>query len=161
MATNELTEQPSRATGDWTDRLEQSLCITAMRSVNADRQRVFLALTVPEYIETWFSAPGALAGLTVVCRSDDFFSISYSCAESGPLRIFCSYKVCRRNKLLFTWKRDNASEESSSFVKIRLEGDFGRTGVYVTQVGLELSNRHWHQELWESSLDKMCNLLRS
>jgi hypothetical protein len=64
MATNELVTQPVRAIGDRLA-LEQSFCINATRSVNADRQRVFHALTVPEYIETWFSAPGALAGRTV------------------------------------------------------------------------------------------------
>jgi len=43
-------------------------------------------------------------------------------------------------------------------VKIRLEGDFGRTAVYVTHVGLELSDWQWHQEHWEASLEKMCKL---
>jgi uncharacterized protein YndB with AHSA1/START domain len=163
MATNELVEQSAHAIGDWIGRLalEQSCCIAALRSVNADRQRMFYALTVPEYIETWFSAPGILIGRTVVCRRDRFFSISYSCAESRPSRILCSYEVCRRNKLLFTWKHENASDGGSSLVKIRLEGDFGHTAVYVTHVGLERSDRQWHQELWESSLEKMCKLFRS
>src|SRR5258708_35397441 len=129
MATNKLVEQPARAIGNRTRHLalEQSFCITAMRSVNADRQRVFHALTVPEYVETWFSAPGALIGRTVVCRRDDFFSISYSCAESRQSTILCSYKVCRRSKLVFTWRHDSAFEGTSSLVKIRLEGEFGRT----------------------------------
>ena len=129
-----------------------------MRHVNADRQRVFHALTVPEYIETWFSAPEALIGRTVVCRRGDFFSISYSCAESEQLRILCSYKVCRRSKMLFTWRRDIALDRCSSLVKIRLEGDFGRTAVHVTHLGLEPSDWQWHQDLWESSLQKMCKL---
>ena len=131
MAANELVEQPVRAIGDRLT-LKQSFCINAMRSVSADRQRVFHALTVPEYIETWFSAPGALTGRTVVCRRDNFFSISYSCAESGMSRILCSYKVCRRIKLLFTWRHDTAFEKSSSLVKVRLEGEFGRTARRCT-----------------------------
>ena len=160
MATNEFLGQPVRAIGDRARRLppEQSFCITTMRRLNADRQRVFHALTVPEYIETWFSAPGALMGRTVVCRRDDFFSISYSSTESERFRIPCSYKVCRRSKLSFTWRRDSALERSSSLVKIRLEGDFGHTGVHVTHLGVEPLNRHWHQELWESSLERMCKL---
>jgi uncharacterized protein YndB with AHSA1/START domain len=129
-----------------------------MRSVNADRQRVFHALTIPEYIEIWFSAPGVLTGHTVVCRRDDFFSISYSCAESGQSRILCSYKVCRRSKLLFTWRHDIAFEGSPSLVKVRLEGEFGRTAVHVIHFGLGLSDRQWYQVLWESSLEKMCKL---
>lgn len=160
MGPNKSLAQLTRAIGHRTRFLpfEQSFCITAMRHVNADRQRVFHALTVPEYIETWFSAPGALIGRTAVCRKDDCFSISYFCAESEQLRILCSYRVCRRSKLLFTWRHDNALERSSSIVKIRLEGDFTRTAVYVTHAGLELSDRQWHQEIWELSLEKLCKL---
>jgi uncharacterized protein YndB with AHSA1/START domain len=160
MATNELVEQPAHAIGEQTRRLapETSFCIAAMRSVNADRQRVFHALTLPEYIETWFSAPGALIDRTVVSRWDEFFSISYSSARSEQSRILCSYRVCRRSKLLFTWRHDNALERRSSLVKIRMEGDFGRTAVHVTHLGLEPSDRQWHQDLWESSLEKMCKL---
>ena len=161
MATDELLEQPAYATGDQSCRLpfEQSFCITAMRSVHADRQRVFHALTLPEYIETWFSAPGVLIGRTAVYRSDDFFSISYSCAEGGQFKILCLYKVCRRSKLLFTWRHDSASKRSSSTVKIRMDGDFGSTTIQVTHLGLELSDRQWHQELWDASLEKIDKLL--
>jgi hypothetical protein len=87
MATNELVEQPARAIGDWTRRLApaQSFCITTMRSVNADRQGVFHALTIPKYIETWLSAPGALAGRTVVCRRDNFFPLAIPARRAdGP-----------------------------------------------------------------------------
>jgi uncharacterized protein YndB with AHSA1/START domain len=134
MATNELVAQPALAISDRT----RHLGITAMRSANADRLRVFHALTVPEYIK--------LIGCTAVCRREDFYTISYSRAESGPFRILCSYEVCRRNRLLFTWKHDNALEGTSSLVKIRLEGDFEHTAVYVTHVGLEPSHQQWHQE---------------
>jgi len=163
MATNEFVVQRARAISDRTRclALEQSVCITIMRNVNADRKRVFHALTIPEYIETWFSAPGALTGRTVVCRRDNFFSISYSCAESGQSRILCSYEVCRRSKLLFTWRLDNAFEGSSSLVKVRLEGEFGRTAVQVIHCGLGCSDRQWHQVLWESSLEKMGKLFGS
>ena len=159
MATNELVQQPAHAIGDRTRRLAlgQSFSITAMRSVNADR-RVFHALTVPEYIETWFSAPGARIGRTVACRRGNFFSLSYSCGESGQSRIVCSYKVCRRSKLLFMWRLDNAFVGSSSLVKVRLEVEFGRTAVQVIHYGLGCSDRQWHQVLWDSSLEKMGKL---
>jgi uncharacterized protein YndB with AHSA1/START domain len=160
MARDGLLEQPAYATGDQICRLpfERSFCVTAMRSVHADRQRVFHALTLPEYIETWFSAPGTLIGRTVVHRRDDFFSISYCCAESGQFKIHCSYKVCRRSKLLFTWRHDSAFKRSSSTVKIRMDGDFGSTIIQVTHLGLELSDRPWHQELWNASLEKIDKL---
>ena len=160
MGTNQFVSYPACVLDDPKHRLppEQRSCIFTMRSVSADRQRIFHALTVPEYIETWFSAPGILTNRTVVHRRDDLFSITYYCAEERQFRILCSYRVCRRSKLLFTWRHDNPSDKMSSLVKIRLEGDFGRTAVHVTHVGLELSDWRWHQELWEASLEKMCKL---
>jgi uncharacterized protein YndB with AHSA1/START domain len=138
--------------------LKPGFSIAVMRRVNADRQRVFHALTVPEYIETWFSVPGSLIGRTFVWRRDELVSISYSCRENEESRIVCSYRVCRKRKLLFTWRHSHALERAPSWVRIRLEGEFRRTAVHVTQFGLELSDRQWHQELWEASLEKMCKL---
>jgi|ERR1700739_1889674 len=114
MDTNKFVSHPACVLDDPIRRIspEQRLCILKMRSVNADRQRIFHALTVPEYIETWFSAPGALTNRTVVRRRDDFFSIAYSCAESEQFRILCLYRVCRRSKLLFTWRHDNPLDKS-------------------------------------------------
>jgi uncharacterized protein YndB with AHSA1/START domain len=129
-----------------------------MTSVKADRHRIYQALTVPEYIEAWFSAPGAIEGSTEVFAGTDFFSISYSCMQGQRLRILCSYKVCRRGKLFFTWEHNGLSEGAPSMVKIRLSGDFERTTVHVTHVGLALSDQQWHENLWESSLRKLGKL---
>jgi uncharacterized protein YndB with AHSA1/START domain len=129
-----------------------------MTSVKADRHRIYQALTVPEYIEAWISAPGAIEGSTEVFAGVDFFSIGYSCIRGERYRIHCSYKVCRRGKLLFTWEHSARSDAGSSMVKIRLLGDFGRTTVLVTHVGLSLSDQQWHEDLWKSSLGKLGKL---
>ena len=138
--------------------LEESFCITAMKRINADRRRVFHALTVPEYIEAWFSAPGLLIGQTMACRWDRFLSISYSDVKDQRCRILCSYKVCRRSRLQFAWKRDGDVERQSSWVRIRLQGDFGRTTLQVSHFGLDHRERQWHHDLWEASLETLCKL---
>jgi uncharacterized protein YndB with AHSA1/START domain len=160
MSTNEFVEQSMHVINRRSRQLplKPGFSIAVMRRVNADRQRVFHALTVPEYIETWFSVPGSLIGRTFVWRRDELVSISYSCRENEESRIVCSYRVCRKRKLLFTWRHSHALERAPSWVRIRLEGEFRRTAVHVTQFGLELSDRQWHQELWEASLEKMCKL---
>jgi uncharacterized protein YndB with AHSA1/START domain len=129
-----------------------------MASVNADRHRIFQTLTVPEYIEAWFSAPDAIVGSTEVFAVADFLSISYACSRGERFTILCSYKVCRRNKLLLTWERVFLSGAEPSMVKIRLLGDFGRTTVHVTHVGGAPSDQQWHRDLWESSLKKLAKL---
>jgi uncharacterized protein YndB with AHSA1/START domain len=134
------------------------LSISVMASVKADRHRIYQALTVPEYIEAWFSVPDAIEGSTEVFAGADFFSIGYSCRQGERFRILCAYKVCRRGKLLFTWENNAPSEAALSMVKIRLVGDFERTTVLVTHVGLALFDQHWHENLWESSLKKLGRL---
>ena len=136
----------------------QPLSISIAASVNADRHRIYQALTVPEYIEAWFSAPGAIEGGTEVFAGEGFFSISYSFTQGERFRILCSYKVCRRSKLLFTWEHNAFSEAASSMVKIRLLGDFGRTTVLVTHVGVARSDQQWYEDLWESSLSRLGKL---
>jgi uncharacterized protein YndB with AHSA1/START domain len=160
MNTSALAVKPVRTIREWKRTLPtvEQLSISVMASVHADRHRIYQALTVPEYIETWFSAPGAVTGCTEVFVQEDFFSIGYSRKVGERCGILCSYKVRRRNKLLFTWEHNAFSESPSSMVKIRLLGDFERTTVHVTHVGLTLADQQWHQDLWESSLRSLGKL---
>jgi hypothetical protein len=43
-------------------------------------------------------------------------------------------------------------------VKIRLQGDFGRTTVHLTHVGLSESEQSWYSQLWEASLERLAGL---
>lgn len=160
MSTNAITGSSVRTIREWKRRLptEHLSGISAMTSVNADRNRIYQALTVPEYIEAWLSIPCAIAGRTGVIAGEDSFSISYCCTEHVQRRIFCSYQVRRRSKLVFTWQHFTPAEATASMVKIRLLGDFGRTTVHVTHVGLTLSDEQWHENLWASSLLKLNKL---
>ena len=160
MRINTLAQASTHVIRGWKSNSpnELPLCISAMKSVNADRQRIFRAVTVPEYIETWLSPPGALEGSTAVFASEDSLSISYRDAQGERFRIFCQYKAVRRSKLLFSWRNVSAVDGPSSLVKVRLLGDFGRTTVHVTHVGVSPFEREWHQNLWTTSLQRLRNL---
>jgi len=160
MSTNALTGNRVSTIREWKSYplAEHTSSISAMISVNADRHRIYQALTVPEYIEAWFSAPGAIAGRTEVSGGENSFSISYWCAHHKQFRILCSYRVCRRSKLVFAWQHFTLPEVTSSMVKIRLLGDFGRTTVHVTHVGLTPSEQQWHECLWAVSLGRLRKL---
>jgi len=160
MSTNALAGSSMRTIREWKKCLptERLFSISAMTSVNADRNRIYQALTVPEYIEAWLSVPSAIAGRTGVMAGETSFSIGYWCTQHVQRRIFCSYQVRRRSKLVFTWQHSTPTEATASMVKIRLLGDFGRTTVHVTHVGLTLSDQQWHQSLWALSLLKLSKL---
>ncbi|MGC1421251.1 MAG: SRPBCC domain-containing protein [Terracidiphilus sp.] len=158
MSTITFSGISARTPGEWKRYLPttQPPSISVAASVNADRHRIFQALTVPEYIEAWFSPPGAIEGSTEVFAGTDSFLASYVSAAGERAGVLCSYKVCRRGKLLFTWEHN--AEAEPSVVKIRMLGDFGRTTVDVTHAGLALSDQQWHKKLWESSLGKLAKL---
>lgn len=132
--------------------------VSASSRVNADRARIFQAITVPEYVETWFSAPGCVPGYTRVFVRGSSFCV-WGMAEGGShFRIFCTYRVCRRSKLVFSWEREGSAMPNASLVRIRLQGDFGRTTVDVTHTGLGEPERQWCGDLWKASLQKLSRL---
>jgi uncharacterized protein YndB with AHSA1/START domain len=144
----------------WFDRAAsgQGTHVTVARSANADRNRIFQALSLGEYIDAWFVAPGSVPGSTSVSMNPDCFLIGYDLLSGGQERFVGSYKVLRRSKVQFSWKRDSFQETSSSLVKIRLQGDFGRTTVHLTHVGLSESEQLWYRSLWEASLERLACL---
>ena len=127
----------------------------ASASVNADRSRIYQAITVPEYIETWFSAPGSIPGLTRVFNNGISFCICGPTTQGQRFSIICSYRVCRRSKIAFTWKEARSPIGSDSLVRISLRGDFSRTTVDVSHSGLTHAEQRWCQSLWDASIEKL------
>lgn len=129
-------------------------------TVNADKHRIFQALTISEYMETWLCPPGNEPDRkTIAQRTADGFRIQNSGAGGAEFYIAGSYRVCRRSKMIFTWMKDAGSEVFSSLVKIRLYGDFSHTRLYLSHSGLaSAAERAWHQELWDASLRKLRSL---
>lgn len=160
MSTNVLVRNPVSTIPQWKSYplAENPFTVSATTSVNADRNRIYQALTVPEYVEAWFHAPGAIAGRTAVSAGQSSFSISYWLTPRQQCKICCSYQVQRRSKLVFSWQHATPTEMASSLVKVRLLGDFGRTTVHVTHAGLNLSDQEWHRGLWVMSLENLSKL---
>jgi len=159
MSTSNFIARYERLPLEWVRRgdFAHDAEVVVSRSVNADRNRIFQALTLPEYIDAWFVAPGSVGGSTSVTMGPDCFVVSYRLLDGGEERFVGSYKVLRRGKVQFAWRRD-AFNESSSLVKIRLQGDFGRTTVHVTHLGLHESEQDHYTKLWETSLERLANL---
>lgn len=159
MSTSNLVARYERLPLQWVRRtnFEGGAAITVHRKVNADRSRLFQALTLAEYIDAWFVAPGALPGSTSVSMEPDCFVVRYRLLDGREERFVGSYKVLRRGKVQFAWT-DAFRETSSSLVRIRLLGDFGRTTVQLTHAGLDESHHLHYRMLWEASLEKLANL---
>ena len=137
----------------------------AMRVVvGADRRRIYDALTVPEYIEAWMTLPGDHPGCHMVAsQTGGVFRFDHFGDRGHDLSISGSYRVCRRGKLFFSWRRwaatDDLSRSSDSLVVIRLYGAFAKSTLCLEHTGLFSDNEYrWHKALWERSLSKLQSL---
>ena len=128
-------------------------------SVAADIQRIFYALTVPEYIETWFCVPGCSADCrNVTCHVAQGFQIDHHC-NPGATRITGTYHSFLTRKLSFSWKLPCMSSSQESRVDIRLYGDFQKSVLKLRHFGLASEEEFkWHLALWSASVDRLCKL---
>jgi len=129
-------------------------------SVNTVARRIYQALTVPEYQEAWFCMPGHDTHFLIAAtQTTTGFRLDRFCLSGVDQHIEGTYLVMRRNKLHFSWRKCNVSNAPDSLVQIRLYGDFGRTTVRLSHIGLQSAEeRRWHQEMWETSLAKLASL---
>lgn len=160
MGTSVIASRYERLPRQWVGRaiIETRAHVTVIRSVNADRNRIFQALTIAEYLDAWFVAPDMITGSTSVLMRTDSFLVGYNSSGGHRERFVGAYKVLRRGKVQFSWKRNSFDELTSSLVKIRLQGDFGRTTVHLIHVGLDETERSWYKALWEASLERLASL---
>jgi uncharacterized protein YndB with AHSA1/START domain len=135
--------------------------ITLRIELAADRRRIFDALTVPEYIETWLSLPCTHVDCrTIASRTSDYYRLDHYAANRLDFSITGLYHVCRRAKMSFTWRKTEVSGDqggvSESRVLIRLYGDFAKSTLSLAHTGFfSESEYRWHGELWDRSLTKL------
>ena len=127
-------------------------------SLNADRQRISQALTVPEYMEAWLRLPSneGEPRVTVSSVADSYLLEYQDGFHSARTYISATYKVVRRSKLLFTWKKYAGTNSPTSLVMVKLIGDFARTTLCLSHTGLtSYEEKVWHEGLWGSSLERL------
>lgn len=144
-----------RQHGCWTVHLELS--------IKAEVRRLFHALTAPEYIETWISFPGHPACCAnVATKMENDFLIAHLCEGVATTRISGRFSVCERRNLAFSWQVEGERNVSTSFVNIRLSGDFEYTTLQLKHGGFATREHYgWHQSLWSASLARLKRLYDS
>jgi uncharacterized protein YndB with AHSA1/START domain len=137
-----------------------SWTINLQCSVAANTQRIFYALTVPEYIEAWICVPGCDPECrNVTCRVSQGFEIEHNCSLGARARISGTYVSFLKRKLSFSWQPAWAPLAHDSFVDIRLYGDFEKSILRLRHFGLESEEEfNWHLSLWSASVARLCKL---
>lgn len=134
--------------------------IALRHTVRSSAARVFEALTRPEYLETWISFPGDDDSSYVVpWREEGGYRFDHYRQGKRDLIVEGTWRVCRRRKLLFTWRirGDNASPQS--LVYIRLYGEFSNTILELHHRGIATASAwSWQREMWRQSLQRLNRL---
>jgi uncharacterized protein YndB with AHSA1/START domain len=147
--------------GKSTDRIATSKkAISLSVNINADALRVFYALTIPEYIETWSDFPGFDR---IACTDDtiselDFRYDLYS-ANVVKSSIYCHRIVSTPEHVKFSWKNADGRIKPT-IVDIRLRHSKGACTVRVNHHGFSDTVYFLAcSEFWRSSLNKLSHIL--
>jgi uncharacterized protein YndB with AHSA1/START domain len=129
-------------------------------SLAADTRRIFTALTVPEYIETWICVPGYHPECqNVTCRIGHEFQIEHLCNSGPTTRISGTYLSLLKRKLSFSWKSAGPTPTHESLVDIRLHGDFEKSILRLRHFDLDSEESfNWHSDLWSASMTRLRKL---
>ncbi len=140
--------------------VQESRNIAMRVSVASDANRIFQVLTSPEYLETWITLPGDTADSYLVAwHQGAAYRIDHYRAGRRDLMITGDYRICRRRKLLFTWKTSGDRMGSDSLVYIGLHGNFSSTVLELHHRGISSEAEHaWQQEMWIRSLARLVRL---
>jgi uncharacterized protein YndB with AHSA1/START domain len=134
--------------------------------VAAERRRVFHALTIPEFMETWLSLPCCDHSCKVrPSRFPHGFALDHSCTgDDRPARIVCYYSSFSARHLSFSWTFEGDPALGHSFVEMRLagcrlSGDREQCTLWLAHSGLRSeAHGYWQQTFWSASLKRLREL---
>ena len=141
-------------------RIPRESDIVIQSDIQADPRRVFHAMSMPEYLETWMSLPDPDESCYVIAlqraasyRIDFYRDNILDASITGLFRIY------KPDKLLLTWRRFGAQDDAQSVVAILLQGGFNRCLLELRHSGLRTAAESlWHRKMWSVSLRNLAQL---
>jgi uncharacterized protein YndB with AHSA1/START domain len=157
----EYSSQLARSAHSSTWRVRLQCCVAA------ELRRVFHALTIPEFMETWLSPPCCDRPCKIrPSRSPHGFALEHSCTGSAfPAQIVCFYSSFGARHLSFSWTFEGNPASGHSFVDVRLSGHRPSANLDQCTLGLVHSglrseaHGYWQQIFWSASLKRLRELL--
>jgi hypothetical protein len=134
-----------------------AICLSVR--VRAETRRLFQALVVPEYLETWLRIPEEGACTIAPMKEPNGFVLQ--CASPKAVRIEAGYSAWRRRRLSINWRLEKNRIVRESSVAMRLIGDFECSVLSLCHTGLGSSEEFaWHRRLWTESLERLTKLFQ-
>jgi len=140
----------------------ESLSVRTSATFNVAPSRLFNAVTIPEYIETWLTPPDVSE---VWCTGNpaagDALSIELQHNQRVAVSILAEYKNISAQDLNVRWYVRSRTSTHISHLRIAIRTVRADAILRIRHSGFtNLSDWRWHQELWGLSLAKMQILIR-
>lgn len=129
--------------------------------MQADRDRVFYALSIPEYIEAWLRSPNE-DELRFVFHSmrQESFRIDLYRADTVQVRVHGFCNVLNSNQIQYAWKTTSLVAKTSTVVDMRLLAGPGGCTLGLKHSGFrDAVESAWYGQVWSRSLDTLCRLM--
>lgn len=142
--------------------LVQPLVVRTSAAFQVAPSRLFYALTIPEYIETWLTSPDSdEVRCTGNPASGEALSIELRYNRRTAASIFADYKSISAQDLSICWYVHSRSHTHVSQLRISIRIVRADALLRIRHSGFtNPGDWHWHQELWGMSLAKMQMLIR-
>jgi uncharacterized protein YndB with AHSA1/START domain len=128
---------------------------------NANSSRVFYALSIPEYIETWLHAPHA-GDVRFVFNlvAEETFRLDLYCGDSLQAIVHALCRVVGTNQVRYIWKTTGLAGNSETLVDMKLVCDAAACVLALKHSGFRDANEStWYEEMWRQSLERLCRLM--
>jgi uncharacterized protein YndB with AHSA1/START domain len=136
------------------------LDIAMHATIKGDARRIFTALTMPEYRETWMCPPDPdQCSYVTACQAANYYQLDFY--RSGTLHTTVTglYQVCRRHRLDFTWRDHRMPDCPESQVRVHIDGHFESSRLTLLHRGIFREDySRWLHYMWLASIEKLTAL---
>ena len=129
--------------------------------IRADRERVFYAISIPEYIEAWLKSP-AEDELRFLFHSvtPETFRIDLFRGVTLHTRVQSCCTILSSEQIRYTWKITSPGQRVDTVVDLRLLRSFEGCTLGLKHSGFrDAVESAWYGEVWRRSLDNLCKLI--
>jgi hypothetical protein len=138
-----------------------SLSVRASAAFSVSPSRLFYALTIPEYLETWLTPPDADEIYCTGNSPEEPLSIELHRNRRATTSIFAEYNRISAQDLSVRWYFRSRSHTHVSHLRIAIRTVRANALLRIHHSGfVDPSDWYWHQELWGLSLTKMQMVIR-
>jgi uncharacterized protein YndB with AHSA1/START domain len=137
----------------------ESFTLEIKRSINATRERVFDALTIPEQIVKWIGpAEREALSADVDLRVGGVYRFRFNTETQGDLEAYGVFReITRPSRLVYTWRwNDPRVDCGETLITIDFVDANDGTELRFRQEGFPtIEDRDGHNDGWNRSLDKL------